>query len=157
MQRHRWVIDNIWILTAHWCPVGPRVLDTCSEIERANHRWGVWAPPSIQYLIPSTVLGATKQFGALLLFCTYAMLYCFIYDCARSTCTVQDRDPFSLYRQAQEFRVPSRLQPAPQTLSPSRRLADFVAGVLSGVAPRACFGSGKRHDLGPADIPMGVC
>ena len=46
-QRHRWVIDNIWFPTAHWCPVGPRVLDTCSEIERANHRWGVWAPPSI--------------------------------------------------------------------------------------------------------------
>uniref|UniRef100_A0ACD6AT68 Uncharacterized protein n=1 Tax=Avena sativa TaxID=4498 RepID=A0ACD6AT68_AVESA len=49
------------------------------------------------------------------------------------------------------------MQPLTQTLSPSRRPADFVAGVLSGVAPRACFGSGKRHDLGPADIPMGVC
>ena len=68
------------------------------------------------------------------------------------------RGMFSWYRQAQShFRVPSRLQPLSQTLSPSRRPADFVAGVLSGVAPRACFGSGKRHDLGPADIPMGVC
>src|SRR3954469_17087547 len=63
MQRHRWEIDVIWILTAHWCPVGPRVLVTCSEIERANHRWGVWAPPSIQSLIPSTVLGATSSLG----------------------------------------------------------------------------------------------
>ena len=46
-QRHRWVIDNIWFPTAHLCPVGPRVLDTCSEIERANHRWGDMGPPLI--------------------------------------------------------------------------------------------------------------
>ena len=44
MQRHRWAIDVIWLLTVHLCPVGPRVLDTCSEIERANHMWDVWAP-----------------------------------------------------------------------------------------------------------------
>ena len=46
-QRHRWAIDVIWLLTVHLCPVGPRVLDTCSEIERANHMWGDMGPPSI--------------------------------------------------------------------------------------------------------------
>ena len=65
---------------------------------------------------------------------------------------------FSRYRQAQShFRVPSRLQPLAQTSGSVSEPADFVAGRLSGVAPRACFGSGKRHDLDPADIPMGVC
>ena len=46
-QRHRWAIDVVWLLPVHLCPVGPRVLDTCSEIERANHRWGDMGPPSI--------------------------------------------------------------------------------------------------------------
>ena len=59
-QRHRWAIDVIWLLTVHLCPVGPRVLDTCSEIERANHRWGVWAPPSAYYLISKYCTGGHK-------------------------------------------------------------------------------------------------
>ena len=51
-----WAIDVIWFLTVHLCPVGPRVLDTCSLIYRAIHIWGVWAPLS-QSLIPSYFLG----------------------------------------------------------------------------------------------------
>src|SRR3954467_2076886 len=64
-------------------------------------------------------------------------------NCARyCTCTVLEAECFRGIDKP-SFWVPSRLQPLAQTLSPSRRPADFVAGILSGVAPRACFGSGK--------------
>src|SRR3954466_886528 len=87
-QRHRWAIDNIWFPNAHLCPVGPRVLDTCSLIYRAIHIWGVWAPLS-QSLIQSYFLGPQTSLRFYLRSCTYAMFYCFIYDCATySTCTV---------------------------------------------------------------------
>ena len=120
-QRHQWVLDNIWFPNAHLCPVGPRVLDTCSLIYRAIHIREVYGTPLSQSLIQSYFLGPQTSLRFYLLSCTYAMLYCFIYDCARSTCTVQDRDTFSLYRQAQShFRVPSRLQPLTQTLGLSR-------------------------------------
>src|SRR4051812_10503511 len=53
---------------------------------------------------------------------------------------------FSRYRQAQShFWVPSRLQPLTQTMCPSRRPVDFVAGSLVGWPPCACFGSRKRR------------
>src|SRR3954471_18365792 len=82
-QRHRWVVENIWFPNAHLCPVGPRVLDTCSLIYRAIHIWGVWAPLS-QSLIPSYFLGPQTSlrfyYDPVLMPC-----YCFIYDCARST------------------------------------------------------------------------
>ena len=44
-QRHRWVIDNIWFPNAHLCPVGPRVLDSCSLIIRAIHIREAYEPP----------------------------------------------------------------------------------------------------------------
>src|SRR3954468_5093866 len=79
-QRHRWVIDNIWFPNAHLCPVGPRVLDTCSLIYRAIHIWGVWAPLS-QSLIPSYFLGPQTSLRFYLLSCTYAMLLLYL-NCA---------------------------------------------------------------------------
>ena len=45
MQRHRWAIDVIWLLTVHLCPVGPRVLDTCSLNIRAIHIREAYGPP----------------------------------------------------------------------------------------------------------------
>ena len=90
------------------------------EYSRYPHPGGLWTPLS-QSLIHSYFLGPQTSLRFYLLSCTYAMLYCFIYDCAWSTCTVLDRAMFSRYRQAQShFRVPSRLQPLTQTLSPSR-------------------------------------
>ena len=87
-QRHRWAIDVIWLLTVHLCPVGPRVLDSCSKNIRAIHiREALWTPLS-QSLIHSYFLGPQTSLRFYLLSCTYAMLYCFTYDCARSTCTV---------------------------------------------------------------------
>ena len=44
-QMHRWEIDVIWLLTVHLCPVGLRVLDTCSLIYRAIHIRGIMGPP----------------------------------------------------------------------------------------------------------------
>ena len=112
--------DNIWFPNAHLCPVGPRVLDTCSLIYRAIHIRGVWAPLS-QSLIQSYFLGPQTSLRFYLRSCTYAMLYCFIYDCARYCtlyCFGSGHD--SAVSTSPSFRVPSRLQPAPQTLSPSR-------------------------------------
>src|SRR3954463_11079467 len=142
MQRHRWAIDVIWLLTVHLCPVGPRVLDTCSLNIRAIHIREDYGTPLSQSLIHSYFLGPQTSLRFYLLSCTYAMLYCFIYDCARSTLYCLGSGLFSRYRQSQ-FWDCCRLQPLTQTLSPSRRPADFVAGRLSGVAPRACFGSGN--------------
>ena len=63
---------------AHLCPVGPRVLDTCSLNIRAIHiREALWTPLS-QSLIHSYFLGPQTSLRFYLLSCTYAMLYCFI-------------------------------------------------------------------------------
>src|SRR3954467_11254715 len=101
MQRHRWLIDNIWFPTAHWCPVGPRVLDTCSKIERANHRWGDMGPHRLVPDFKVLYWGPQTSLRFYLLSCTYAMLYCFIYDCARSTLYCLGSGVFSRYRQSQ--------------------------------------------------------
>src|SRR3954465_5952742 len=84
-QRHRRAIDVIWLLTVHLCPVGPRVLDTCSLNIRAIHIREDYGTPLSQGLIHSYFLGPQTSLRFYLLSCTYAMLYCFISDCARST------------------------------------------------------------------------
>src|SRR4051812_2002775 len=56
-QRHRWAIDVIWLLTVHLCPVGPRVLDTCSLNFRAIHIREDYGTPLSQSLIHSYFLG----------------------------------------------------------------------------------------------------
>ena len=63
MQRHRWAIDVIWFFHAHLCPVGPRVLDTCSLIFRTIHiREALWTPLS-QSLIHFYFLGPQSSLG----------------------------------------------------------------------------------------------
>ena len=119
-QRHRWVIDNIWFPNAHLCPVGPRVLDTCSLIYRAIHIREVYGTPLSQSLIQSYFLGPQTSLRFYLRSCTYAMLYCFIYDCARSTLYCLGIVTRFRGIDTPSFRVPSRLQPAPQTSGPSR-------------------------------------
>src|SRR3954453_5205110 len=78
-------VSNICYLVfpAHLCPVGPRVLDTCSLIYRAIHIREVYGTPLSQSLIPSYFLGPQTSLRFYLRSCTYAMFYCFIYDCAR--------------------------------------------------------------------------
>src|SRR3954466_13703283 len=117
-QRHRCVIDNIWFPTAHLCPVGPRVLDTCSLIYRAIHIWGVWDPLS-QSLIPSYFLGPQTSLRFYLLSCTYAMLLLYLNCATDSTLYCLGKRSDYAVSTPPSFRVPSRLQPLTQTLSPS--------------------------------------
>src|SRR3954466_15021719 len=118
-QRHRWVIDNIWFPNTHLCPVGPRVLDTCSLIYRAIHIWGVWAPLS-QSLIPSYFLGPQTSLRFYLLSCTYAMLL-FIYDCARSILyCLGKRNVFAVSTSPATLSGSQSFTAISQTLSPSR-------------------------------------
>src|SRR4051812_687758 len=54
MQRHGWEKDVIWFLTVHLCPIGPRVLDTCSLNSHTIRMWDHESPkPYLEsYLIP---------------------------------------------------------------------------------------------------------
>ena len=115
-------VSNICYLVfpAHLCPIGPRVLDSCSLNIRAIHIREAYEPPLSQSLIHSYFLGPQVVWGFItILYLCHALLlylrlceehlYCF-------GCGV-----FSRYQQAQShFRVPGRLQPLSQTLSPSR-------------------------------------
>src|SRR3954470_17305277 len=134
-QRHRWAIDVIWLLTVHLCPVGPRVLDTCSLYIRAIHIREDYGTPLSQSLIPSYFLGPQTSLRFYLRSCTYAMLYCFIYDCARY-CTLYcfGSGVITRCRQA-PFGVPSRSQPLSQTLRPSRSLPTPLRDLLKGWPP----------------------
>src|SRR4051812_5623590 len=78
-------VSNICYLVfpAHLCPVRPRVLDSCSKIYRAIHIREVYGTPLSQSLIHSYFLGPQTSLRFYLRSCTYAMLYRFIYDCAR--------------------------------------------------------------------------
>ena len=128
------MIGKIWFPTAHLCPVGPRVLDTCSLIYRAIHIREVYGTPLSQSLIQSYFLGPQTSLRFYLRSCTYAMLYCFIYDCARSTLyCLGKRNVFAVSTSpvwgSQSFTA------IDANLESVSELAYFVAGVLQGVAP----------------------
>src|SRR3954465_14003018 len=84
-QRHRWAIDVIWLLTVHLCPVGPRVLDTCSLNIRAIHIREDYGTPLSQSLIPSYFLGPQTSLRFYLRSCTYAMLLLYLRLCEEHT------------------------------------------------------------------------
>src|SRR3954468_1334202 len=130
-------VSNICYLVfpAHLCPVGPRVLDTCSLIYRAIHIREDYGTPLSQSLIQSYFLGPQTSSRFYLRSCTYAMLL-FYLNCARST----------LYCLGK--RIDYAVSTSPATLSGSQsltaivanlesvsELAYFVAGLLNGVAP----------------------
>src|SRR3954471_7300855 len=73
------------VFPAHLCPVGPRVLDSCSLIIRAIHIREAYGTPLSQSLIHSYFLGPQTSLRFYLRSCTYAMLYYCNYVCARST------------------------------------------------------------------------
>src|SRR3954469_6384206 len=85
MQRHRWTIDVIWLLTVHLCLVGPRVLDTCSLNIRAIHIREDYGTPLSQSLIHSYFLGPQTSLRFYLLSCTYAMLLLYLRLCEEHT------------------------------------------------------------------------
>ena len=129
------MIDNIWLLTVHLCPVGPRVLDTCSLIYRAIHIRGIMGPPEPE-LDSFLFLGATNSFEvlftilylchALLLYLRLCMehLYCLgsWHDSAVST------SPTTLSG-SQSFTA------VPTTLSPSRSRLALLRVYIKGWPP----------------------
>src|SRR3954468_15256902 len=80
-------VSNICYLVfpAHLCPVGPRVLDSCSLIIRAIHIREVYGTPLSQSLIPSYFLGPQTSLRFSLLSCTYAMLFMYLQLCEEHT------------------------------------------------------------------------
>ena len=135
-QRHRWVIDNIWFPTAHLCPVGPRVLDTCSLIYRAIHIREVYGTPLSQSLIQSYFLGPQTSLRFYLRSCTYAMLYCFIYDCARSTLyCLGKRSVFAVSTSPVTLSGSQSFTAIDANLESVSEPANFVAGSLMGWPP----------------------
>src|SRR3954463_13705428 len=135
-QRHRWAIDVIWLLTVHLCPVGPRVLDTCSLNIRAIHIREDYGTPLSQSLIHSYFLGPQTSLRFYLRSCTYARFYCFIYDCARST----------LYCLGK--RIDYAVSTSPATLSGSQSLTAIVAN-LEAVSELAYSVAGSTQRGGP--------
>ena len=122
------------VFHAHLCPVGPRVLDSCSLIIRAIHIREAYGTPLSQSLIQSYFLGPQTSLRIYLLSCTYAMLYCFIYDCARSTlyCLGSGHDSAvstSPVLGSQSF---TAVYPNLESVSES---SNFVAGSLMGWPP----------------------
>src|SRR4051812_46045366 len=128
------VIDNIWFPNAHLCPVGPRVLDTCSLIYRAIHIWGVWAPLS-QSLIPSYFLGPQTSLRFYLRSCTYAMLLLYLI-CARSTLyCLGKRSDYAVSTSPATLSGSQSLTAIVANLESVSELAYFVAVLLNGVPP----------------------
>src|SRR3954467_14435991 len=80
-------VSNICYLVfpAHLCPVGPRVLDSCSLIIRAIHIREAYGTPLSQSLIPSYFLGPQTSLRFYLLSCTYAMLLFYLRLCGGHT------------------------------------------------------------------------
>src|SRR3954466_8888730 len=135
MQRHRWAIDVIWLLTVHLCPVGPRVLDTCSLNIRAIHIREDYGTPLSQSLIHSYFLGPQTSLRFYLLSCTYAMLLLYL-NCAMDSTLycLGKRSVFAVSTSpvlgSQSF---TAIDANLESVSES---ASFVAGVLNVVAPR---------------------
>ena len=114
-------VSNICYLVfpAHLCPVRPRVLDSCSKIIRAIHIREAYGTPLSQSLIHSYFLGPQLVWGfiTILYLCHALLLYLRL--CEEHTVLFRIGTRFRGI-DTPSFRVPSRLQPAPQTLSPSR-------------------------------------
>src|SRR3954465_64529 len=103
------------------------------EYSRYPHT-GNYGTPLSQSLIHSYFLGPQTSLRFYLRSCTYAMLYCFIYDCARSTLyCLGKRNVFAVSTSpvwgSQSFTA------IDANLESVSELAYFVAGLLNGVAP----------------------
>ena len=132
-------VGNICYLVfpAHLCPVGPRVLETCSLNIRAIHiREDYGTPPLSQSLIHSYFLGPQTSLRFYLLSCTYAMLYCFIYDCARSTLyCLGKRNVFAVSTSPATLSGSQSFTAIDANLESVSELAYFVAGSFMGWPP----------------------
>src|SRR3954462_9213642 len=131
-------VSNICYLVfpAHLCPVGPRVLDSCSLIYRAIHIREAYGPPLSQSLIQSYFLGPQTSLRFCLLSCTYAMLYYCIYDCARSTLyCLGKRSVFAVSTSPVTLSGSQSFTTIDANLESVSKSANFVAGSLMGWPP----------------------
>ena len=131
-------VSNICYLVfhAHLCPVGPRVLDSCSLNIRAIHIREAYGTPLSQSLIHSYFLGPQLVWGfitimylchALLLYLNCAR-YCTLYCLGKRSVFAVSTSPVTLSG-SQSFTA------GPTDLESVSEPASFVAGVLQGVAP----------------------
>src|SRR3954471_8781877 len=128
-------VSNICYLVfpAHLCPVGPRVLDSCSLIIRAIHIREAYGTPLSQSLIPSYFLGPQTSSRFYLLSCTYAMLLFYLRLCEEHTVLFRKRSVFAVSTipvlGSQSFTaIVANLESVSES-------AISVAGLLKGVAP----------------------
>src|SRR3954463_9075586 len=129
-QRHRWAIDVIWLLTVHLCPVGPRVLDTCSLNIRAIHIREDYGTPLSQSLIQSYFLGPQTSLRFYLLSCTYAMLLLYLRLCEEHTVLFRIVARFrGVDKPSHTFGFPV-VHSRPHNLKSVSEPAGFVAGIL---------------------------
>ena len=131
-------VGNICYLVfhAHLCPVGPpSTWFLFLDYSHSAHPGGLMDPPWARAWFISISWGH-NLFGVLLLSCTYAMLYCFIYDCARSTlyCLGSGHD-FAVSTSPVTLSGSQSFTAGPTNLESVSESANFVAGVLNGVAP----------------------
>ena len=104
------------------------------EYSRYPHPGGLWTPLS-QSLIHSYFLGPQTSLRFYLRSCTYAMFYCFIYDCAMDS-TLYCLGKRSVFAVSIIPVLGSQLFTAiVANLGSVSESASFVAGVLQGVAP----------------------
>src|SRR3954467_1810061 len=89
-------VGNICYLVfpAHLCPVGPRVLDSCSLIICAIHIREDYGTPLSQSLIQSYFLGPQTSLRFYLLSRTYAMLLLYLRLCEEHTVLFRIRTRF---------------------------------------------------------------
>src|SRR3954470_2027429 len=136
MQRHRWAIDVIWLLTVHLCPVGPRVLDTCSLNIRAIHIREDYGTPLSQSLISSYFLGPQTSLKFCLLSCTYAMLLLYLRLCEEHAVLFRIGTRFrGVDKPSHTFGFPVVHSRIPSTLRPSRSLPTPLRILLKGWPP----------------------
>src|SRR3954467_13448404 len=122
------------VFPAHLCPVGPRVLDTCSLIIRTIHIREAYGTPLSQSLIHSYFLGPqlVRGFITILYLCHVLLLYL---NCAMDS-TLYCLGKRSVFAVSTSPVLGSRSFTAiVANLESVSESANSVAGLLNGVAP----------------------
>src|SRR3954464_8400630 len=134
-------VSNICYLVfpAHLCPVGPRVLDSCSLIIRAIHIREAYGTPLSQSLIQSYFLGPQTSLRFYLLSCTYAMLLLYLRLCEEHTVLFRIVARFrGVDKPSHTFGFPV-VHSRPHNLKSVSEPAGFVAGSTLRGAPLKYF------------------
>ena len=130
-------VSNICYLVfhAHLCPVGPRVLDSCSLNIRAGHIQEAYEPPWARawFILISWGHKVVWGFITILYLCHALLLYL---NCARSTLyCLGKRSVFAVSTSPVTFSGSQSFTAIDANLESVSESANFVAGVLNGVGP----------------------